>query len=197
MRSLGFICIVGFVLIAVFWPGGEGRRPPGVLVPEEPTQVSIPQPRPWQVKDYRVTPLALYHIRARVLLTEPYWFGRESDLSPLDLTVGWRLMSNQEVLDGLRLYSLHRAYMWTERNNRMPAKEEDIITHSANMHLIPANPDVGSALKSLRRGDLVELNGYLVQVDAPDGWHWRSSLTRTDTGNGACELMWVDSAATF
>ena len=197
MRSFGLICIAGFVLVILFWPGGERWRPPGVLVPEEPTQVLIPQPRPWQVKDYRVTPLAVYHISARVLLTERYWFGRESDLSPLDLTVGWRLMSNQEILDGLRLYSLHRAYMWTERNGRMPAKEEDIITHSANMHLIPANPDIDSTLKSLRRGDLINLSGYLVQVDAPDGWHWRSSLSRADTGNGACELMWVDSASTF
>lgn len=177
MRSFGLICIACFVLIALFWPGGEVRRPPGVLVPEEPSQV--------------------YHIRARVLLTERYWFGRESDLSPLDLAVGWRLMSNQEILDGLRLYSLHRAYMWTGRNDRLPAKEDAIITHSANMHLIPAGRDIEATLKSLRRGDLVDLRGYLVQVDAPDGWHWRSSLSRDDTGNGACELMWVDGATTF
>ncbi len=23
------------------------------------------------------------------------------------------------------------------------------------------------------------------------GWRWKSSLTRKDTGNGACELVWV------
>ena len=28
-----------------------------------------------------------------------------------------------------------------------------------------------------------------------DGWRWQSSLTRHDTGNGACELLLVQSAA--
>jgi hypothetical protein len=30
---------------------------------------------------------------------------------------------------------------------------------------------------------------------APDGWRWRSSLTREDTGAGACELVWVERIA--
>jgi len=32
----------------------------------------------------------------------------------------------------------------------------------------------------------------LVEVKAQDGWTWRSSLSREDTGNGACELMLVE-----
>ena len=47
----------------------------------------------------RVTALANFHIRARVLLTEHYWWGDDAAVSPVDLTLGWRLMSNQEVLD--------------------------------------------------------------------------------------------------
>jgi hypothetical protein len=31
-----------------------------------------------------------------------------------------------------------------------------------------------------------------VRVEAADGWSWTSSLTRDDTGPGACEVMWVD-----
>jgi hypothetical protein len=34
--------------------------------------------------------------------------------------------------------------------------------------------------------------GYLVEVRGRDGFRWRSSLTREDTGNGACELVWVE-----
>ena len=152
---------------------------------------------PGQSKGYRITPLATYRIRGRVLLAERYWFGRESDLSPLDLTLGWRLMSNQDVLDHLRLYSLHRDYQWTGREDKLPANQDEIIAHSANMHLIPATEEIAARLKSMGRGDLVDLGGYLVQVEAPDGWRWRSSLTRSDTGEGACELMWVASASTF
>jgi hypothetical protein len=31
-----------------------------------------------------------------------------------------------------------------------------------------------------------------MEARAPDGWRWRSSLTREDVGNGACELVWVE-----
>ena len=61
------------------------------------------------------------------------------------------------------------------------------------MHMIPANPVVEKRLKSVRPGNIVRVRGCLVEVSAKDGWRWRSSLTRTDTGPGACELIWVES----
>ena len=30
-----------------------------------------------------------------------------------------------------------------------------------------------------------------IQVEADDGWRWRSSTTREDTGDGACEVVYV------
>lgn len=41
-------------------------------------------------------------------------------------------------------------------------------------------------------GHIVRFHGYLIEARRDDGWHWRSSLTRNDTGNGACELIWVE-----
>jgi hypothetical protein len=49
----------------------------------------------------------------------------------------------------------------------------------------------------VRAGSLVRFSGYLVKVEAPDGWAWVSSLTRDDTGAGACELVWVDDLETL
>ena len=48
-----------------------------------------------------------------------------------------------------------------------------------------------SFCKSLRQGELVHLEGELVEATGPELGTWRSSLSRTDTGNGACELMLV------
>jgi hypothetical protein len=48
-------------------------------------------------------------------------------------------------------------------------------------------------LSRLRPGQVVRLQGYLVRVEAPGGWQWNSSMTRDDTGNGACEVMLVQS----
>ncbi|MBU2709290.1 hypothetical protein KCM76_25060, partial [Zooshikella marina] len=55
------------------------------------------------------------------------------------------------------------------------------------------NEFVEDALKSVKKGDIIQLVGSLVNVDANDGWRWRSSMTRTDTGGGSCELIWVEN----
>ena len=51
---------------------------------------------------------------------------------------------------------------------------------------------ISKIIKNVRTGHVVALEGYLVKVDSQDGWWWRSSLTRNDTGNGACEVVWVN-----
>jgi hypothetical protein len=53
---------------------------------------------------------------------------------------------------------------------------------------------VARRLKAARAGQLVHLKGMLVRADGKDGWHWVSSLSRTDTGDGSCEVIWVESA---
>jgi hypothetical protein len=59
------------------------------------------------------------------------------------------------------------------------------------MHMIGATDVIERKLKSVRAGQIVKLSGYLVEARGADGWIWRSSLTRDDTGAGACELVWV------
>ena len=192
MRAAILIVCAAVLSLAFFWDGPEPRLPAGIRVPYEPDQENIASPRQWQFKNSQVTELANFRVRARVLLTEHYWWGREADVSPVDLTLGWRIMSNQEILDGLRIYHMRRAYAWMPRDGRLPASEADIIAHSANMHMVPSTPELADSLRAIHAGDLVDIRGYLIEIKFPDGGIWRSSLTRTDTGNGACELVWVD-----
>ena len=63
------------------------------------------------------------------------------------------------------------------------------------MHMIPADDVVERNLKSLRRGDVVRLRGFLVEAEGTNGAKWRSSLARTDRGGGSCELVWVEEAS--
>ena len=73
-----------------------------------------------------------------------------------------------------------------------PFRIEEINAHAANMHMVPSTPELADRLRAINRGDLVDIRGYLVEIKFADGGIWRSSLTRTDTGNGACELVWVN-----
>ena len=62
----------------------------------------------------------------------------------------------------------------------------------SNMHIIPANPKIAKDIQKVKRGDLVRLKGELVEVKDQD-LVWTSSLTPTDTGDGACEVFRVSS----
>lgn len=59
------------------------------------------------------------------------------------------------------------------------------------MHMIPGNDRIAQALAGVRKGERVRIDGWLVEANARDGWRWRSSTSRTDTGGGACEVVYV------
>jgi len=40
---------------------------------------------------------------------------------------------------------------------------------------------------------VIHLQGFLVDASRGDGWRWRTSMSRDDTGDGACELVYVES----
>lgn len=166
-------------------------HPPGILVTETPLQVNL-QSSGFMLDDYRVTRRAQFEIRARVLSTEPYYLHRDGDLSPIDLALGWGVMSDQSVLDQIDISQSSRWYR-TRYEMPPPVPELQIIFHSSNMHMIPAKKSIARALKKLREGDIITLRGYLVDVDHDSGWLWRTSMSRTDTGNGACEIVYVES----
>ena len=45
----------------------------------------------------------------------------------------------------------------------------------------------------MRVGDIVHLEGQLIEARGKDGSTWRSSMSRDDTGDGACEVVYVRS----
>jgi hypothetical protein len=69
-----------------------------------------------------------------------------------------------------------------------------VVSHSANTHLIPANQNVRRQLAALRVGQVVHLRGELVDARRDDGAWLQTSMTRADSGAGACEVMLVESA---
>jgi hypothetical protein len=169
----------------------ECPPPPRVRDGDEPLQ----SPVPTGLGDIRLEPatlqpLAGFSLDARVLSREDYSIGRESDLSPTDLALGWGRMRDASVLSQLSITQSNRWYHYRwEGEPPIPVRE--IIRSSANMHMIPANADAAKELARVRAGDRVRIDGWLVEADAPDGWRWRSSLSRDDSGGGACEVVYV------
>ncbi len=155
-----------------------------------PYQKAIRRARPLRHGDYTLTPLARFQLAGRVLGSKRYRFDREAELAPVDLAMGWGPMARSEVLNAIEIRQAGRWYHW--RADQMPVPRRDIETNSANMHIIAASDTVAEALKRVRAGDRIRFRGFLVQVQGDDGWQWRSSLRRDDTGSGACEVVVVD-----
>jgi hypothetical protein len=192
MKRIVFILLVIGAGWQFYSAGEQVILGPGVMVEEEPYQASISSPASHRIDDYIITEFAEFSIKAKVLSRENYYLGREADLSPVDLTLGWGNMSDESILDNIEISQSGRFYRWQVKSFPIPQRE--IESSSANMHLIPANETVASDIKKIRKGDIIELSGSLVNVTTTsDGWHWQSSQTRYDTGNGACELIWVNS----
>ena len=165
--------------------------PPRVVAGASPLQSPVPASQPpFLLQAATLTPLAGFSVQARVLSREDYRMGREAELSPTDLALGWGRMRDDAVLARLDISQSGRfyRYRWQDAPPLPPA---EIVRSSANMHLIPADATVAETLQDVREGDRVRIQGWLVEARAADGWHWRSSTTREDSGAGACELIYV------
>jgi len=164
---------------------------PGVLAPNEPLQTDIALAKTFIFNGERFTPLANFELQAKVLSKEEYSHDRGALHSPVDLALGWGRMSDESVINHLDISQSGRWYRW--ETQKFPIPRREIETSSANMHIIPRNEEIASTLEDVREGDIISLRGKLVRIDADDGGHWQSSLSRTDTGSGACELIFVEA----
>lgn len=197
--SVGVVMVTAFFAIEALRtspaPQPAPAAPVAASVPavfaELPRQTATTQaPFAWQA--YRIRPLADFSIRARVLSRENYRLGREADLSPVDLALGWKRMAEPAHYQALNITQGGRWYRYSWRN-QPPIPAQEIIASSANMHMVPASAAVRAQLAQVRQGDWVRLRGRLIEATHADGWRWTSSLTRADSGTNACELVWVES----
>ena len=182
---LGLVCWYAFI----HKPAARWR---GIPAANEPQQTANLLPGAFLHEKYTVTPLAKYSITAVVLSRDRYRFDDAAKLAPVDLALGWGSMSIADVINELSVSQSGRWYEYTYKNEA-PLDPQVIAQHSANTHCLPADSAVRKQLLAVRRHDLVTLEGYLVEITTAEGFHWRSSLSRDDTGGGACEVMWVTS----
>lgn len=192
-RDLGILFLLGALAYGGYnaYTHREMEQPDGILAPDQPFQGPTSR-GPIKYKDHIIDFLAEYQIRARVLSTEIYYSDPGAKISPIDIALGWGPMSDNKIIESLKISQSGRFYFygWDEA----PLVSEEIMSHhSANVHMVPANSLIEKQLKALRRGQLVNFKGYLIRVNGFNGSEWKSSLTRTDTGPGACEVFYVEA----
>lgn len=135
-------------------------------------------------------PRADFEVSAVVAGSERYRFDASSFLSPVDLALIWGELPEEPYKSQVTYGQMTRYYFW-----KTPTRELDldyIQEHSSNMHMIPSSPNIRRALLSVDEGDAVRVRGLLVNASTETGFRWKSSVSRQDSGPGACELVWVE-----
>ncbi len=144
---------------------------------------------------FRLTGVARYRITARIAGAERYRFDDQAKLAPVDLALAWGLAADPAVLARLDISQGHRWFHWHTRDTTWPLPKPVLEANMANVHIIPASAAVFDFVTSLMRGEVVALEGLLVDVSTLDGNSGvRTSRSRTDTGSGACEVFYVTGA---
>jgi hypothetical protein len=145
---------------------------------------------------YTLTPVAEYQLAGKVVGKETYSYGWEAEISPLDLAIAWGDLAESEHEKYVSFSQRNRWYFY-EYKPGSPLGNSYIISHSSNNHIIPATENISLALKTVKKGEKVSLEGFLVNLKGTykgGEVYWNTSFTRKDTGNGSCELIYVTKA---
>lgn len=135
---------------------------------------------------------ATYTIDGQLVSKKHYLHGFMNDLAPYDFALVWGDMP---------LYLKQMTFRQTSRFCLFNMKKNATIDpqyvqfHMSNNHLIPATKNIKKAMQKARKGELIRIEGHLVDVEASRNGRmiaaWGSSVSREDIGNGACELIYV------
>jgi hypothetical protein len=66
------------------------------------------------------------------------------------------------------------------------------VNRISNNHLISHDERIRDRVRDIRIGDQIRVRGYLASYESPGGSTRGTSTTRTDTGDGACETIFVE-----
>lgn len=163
--------------------------PASAVIPP-PTQTMLSNEEQFEFRGATLTKVARYLITGRVLSARRYHSGLEAKVSSVDLALGWSLLADSTI-DGQLNFTQNDRELFYQSTGLIPLTTDQIAANSSNNHIIAANDSVEDTVEGLQKDDVVTLSGYLVNVKYGDDWHWDTSVSRTDEGDGACEIMFV------
>lgn len=149
--------------------------------------------------EYFVEPVQEYDIAGIIVshnnissITDAYHTSKSVDFR--DLCVVWGQNAKKDLLEQMSFWS-EPWTCWTKANTE-DAYYRFFDDELSNNHLLADRSTVRDTINSARIGDQIRLKGFLVNYGLKNNRQYerKSSLTRTDTGNGACETVFVEQA---
>ncbi|RAK17230.1 hypothetical protein [Salipiger aestuarii] len=178
-------------------PPDLSALPDRAYAPQDPDQVTIASGPRTDINGFETVAVARFRMQGLVLSRKDYKRDHASGYSPVDLGLGWGRLSNPRIAALMTFAQGNRQMRYSLPDGDMIPQSE-IGASLTNAHLVPAGPEQKRALDRVRRGDVVHIEGYLVNVTSPDGTaRWVTSRSRYDTGYNACEIILVQRIRSY
>lgn len=204
-----FLLLFFVVILIVSYFAKNNYRTIDNIHPEalqEPIQNTIDSNEPIKFsKDgfaYNLTPVAEYQIKALVVHRMDYRFfsiHNSDSVFPVDLCLTWGdNLKNKGYQNKHLSFAQDSRFCFYKWRGELSINT-DLIS---NNHLIANDPKILSVIDKIKVSDQVSISGYLVNVEAnkvgevsnydPNSFNLKSSTTRTDSGAGACETIYIN-----
>lgn len=166
---------------------------------EPPIQGELRDPKPIRKEKegfiYLIDPIYSYEISGLVVAdyNSENWldiFHSKDPLNSKDVCVAWGSNLSSGAYQKTKFSHGEFTCFWQ-------VQEQDVVFNNneiSNNHLLPANEEINGKIKESRVGDQIYIRGYLANynITATDlNVSRNTSISRNDTGNGACEVIYV------
>jgi hypothetical protein len=202
MKLNRVVIAVSFVWLLVSW--WNRNEVPGTVdyVPElanEPAQKRTGK-RPFELifndVSYRVEPEYEYDITGMIVSYRHHEGNSRmhslanDHLNMLDVCVIWGDNPHNERLHKISFWN--GIFTCNVKTRDQVAWDNFDMDQLSNNHLISDNEYIRDQVRKIRVGDQIRVRGYLAGYTSSGGSKRGTSTTRTDTGNGACETIYVE-----
>jgi hypothetical protein len=188
-------------LLVSFWnrnelPGNVEFQPEVLAEPLQESTRTRPFSALFNGVDYQVEPEYEYDLAGMVVSFRHHdgnsrmHFRANDHLNMMDVCVVWGDTATSNLLHKIKFWNGIFTCNFQTRNQE--AWEAFNVEQISNNHLISDDLYIRGQVKDIRIGDQIRVRGYLASYSNDGGGKRGTSTTRKDTGDGACETVFVE-----
>ncbi len=114
-------------------------------------------------------------------------------INVVDLCVAWGGAVREEIYKEYNFSNNDTFCVGVPKSEKSRGIEIDSMS---NNHLVTNSPSLVAELRKVRPGDQIRFAGHLInyarRIDGQGTWERHTSTVRTDTGDGACEVVYLN-----
>lgn len=162
----------------------------GVIADSKPEIEKILYPNAIETENFIINPKFEISGTVRVIAKNRYWFEHMSSISPFDLLLSWDRMSDEDLLTRMLVNIEDRSY--EVQMTKPPYQQGNIHQHLLMTHVIPATEQIHDKISSLRRGQLISVSGYIVDIENRYGNRWISPVRDDLPASRSSHWFWIE-----